>query len=347
MVLSFGANRLPSDEYLLFSLRETESNMILRPFKFVPYFKTVIWGGHKIASYKGIVTDKNCIGESWEVSGVPGHESVVAEGPDKGMNLKELIDKYKGELVGQPVYDRFGDKFPLLIKIIDARRDLSVQVHPDDELAMKRHGSFGKTEMWYIIDAQPGSKIYAGLSKSITPDDYMRLVEEKKIMDVVAAHDSHKGDVFYLPAGRIHSIGAGNLFAEIQETSDITYRVYDFDRRDSEGNTRDLHTELAKDAIDYNVYDDYRRDYDKDATGVTPLIDCEYFDIKLVVVDDRLELQCDGESFIIIMCAEGEAKVITDGGCVTTAGRGETLLVPASTRSIAIEGNAKLLTAVI
>ena len=179
---------------------------MIAPFKFVPYLKPVLWGGDKIAPFKGIKSDCDNIGESWEISGVLGHESVVSDGPDKGMTLPALVDKYGEALVGRHVIEKYGDTFPLLIKLIDAKKDLSVQVHPDDELARKRHNSLGKTEMWYIVDTEPGAKIYAGLSQQITPDDYTRLVEEKKIMDVVAAHDSASGDIFFLPAGRILSL---------------------------------------------------------------------------------------------------------------------------------------------
>ncbi len=212
---------------------------MITPFKFVPYLKPVLWGGDKIAPFNGVSCDALNMGESWEISGVPGQESVGAEGPDCGCSLPELVERYGARLVGEHVLRRYGNTFPLLVKLIDAKKDLSVQVHPDDAMAAKRHGgSLGKTEMWYIIDAEPGARIYAGLSKPITPGGYTRLVEEKKIMDVVACHESSPGDIFFLPAGRIHAIGAGNLLAEIQETSDITYRVYDFDRRYADGNLR-------------------------------------------------------------------------------------------------------------
>lgn len=320
----------------------------LKPFKFRPYLKPVIWGGEKIAPYKGISTTEKNIGESWEISGVKGHESVVAEGADEGRTLVDLIQKYKEVLVGKKVYDRFGDTFPLLIKIIDARQDLSVQVHPNDELAMKRHGSFGKTEMWYIIDTEPGAKIGAGLSKAITPDEYTRCVAENTIMDVVAQHPSHPGDLFFLPAGRIHSIGAGNLLAEIQQTSDITYRVYDFDRRDAQGNARELHTELAKDAIDYHVYDNYVTPCPQGAIGTTDLIKCKYFDVKRIITAGDYDLSLGGnDSFCIVMCLEGEVKITDDAGSITPMHRGETILVPAATRSLSIAGNATLLTAIV
>ena len=318
----------------------------IKPFKFVPYLKSVLWGGERIAIYKGIDTDQHAIGESWEVSGVPGHESVVAEGEDKGLTLPQLIDRYRGALVGEAVYEKYGNTFPLLVKLIDAKRDLSLQVHPNDELAMKRHGSRGKTEMWYIIDADEGASIYAGLSQSITPDEYERMVADNTVMDVVARHESHAGDLFFLPAGRIHAIGAGNLLAEIQETSDITYRIYDYGRLDANGQPRQLHTELAKDAIDYNVYGNYKSVYEHVSRGEARLIKCDYFDICKVVVTCACDIdasQCD--SFRIIMCLEGAVEVVDNFSNVTEMHRGETILVPAATSSLHITGEATLLTA--
>ena len=320
----------------------------IRPFKFVPYLKSVLWGGERIAPYKGIVTDQHEIGESWEVSGVTGHESVVAEGDDRGLTLPQLIDKYRGALVGDAVYEKFGTTFPLLVKLIDAKRDLSLQVHPNDELARKRHDSFGKTEMWYIIDADEGASIYAGLSQSITPADYERMVADNTIMDAVARHESNAGDLFFLPAGRIHAIGAGNLLAEIQQTSDITYRVYDFGRLDANGQPRQLHTELAKDAIDYTVYDNYKSDYKRMAEGEVELVKCQYFDVRKVVVTCACDIdssQCD--SFRIIMCLDGAVEIVDNFSNVTEMHRGETILVPAATSSLRITGEATLLTATL
>ena len=320
----------------------------IKPFKFVPYLKSVLWGGERIAPYKGIVTDQHEIGESWEVSGVTGHESVVAEGDDRGLTLPQLIDKYRGALVGDAVYEKFGTTFPLLVKLIDAKRDLSLQVHPNDELARKRHDSFGKTEMWYIIDAEEGASIYAGLSQSITPADYERMVADNTIMDAVARHESNAGDLFFLPAGRIHAIGAGNLLAEIQQTSDITYRVYDFGRLDANGQPRQLHTELAKDAIDYTVYDNYKSDYKRMAEGEVELVKCQYFDVRKVVVTCACDIdssQCD--SFRIIMCLDGAVEIVDNFSNVTEMHRGETILVPAATSSLRITGEATLLTATL
>lgn len=318
---------------------------MIAPFKFVPYLKPVLWGGDKIAPFKGVESDCDNIGESWEISGVPGHESVVSEGPDKGLKLPQLVAKYGEALMGRRVMEKYGATFPLLIKLIDAKKDLSVQVHPDDELARRRHDSLGKTEMWYIVDTEPGARIYAGLSREITPDDYTRLVEEKKIMDVVASHESAPGDIFFLPAGRIHAIGAGNLLAEIQETSDITYRVYDFDRRDANGNPRELHTELAKDAIDYTVYPEYKGRYDKTAKGETDLVECGHFDVRRVIVEGENPVTVELDSFVVIMCLDGQCE-IDACGVATPMHRGETILVPAeSAASITARGNAVLLTA--
>ncbi len=319
----------------------------LKPFKFEPYLKSVLWGGEKIAKYKGIVTDQHNIGESWEISGVDGHESVVAEGDDKGLNLRQIIEKYKGDLVGNAVYAKYGDTFPLLVKIIDAKGDLSVQVHPDDTLAKARHNSYGKTEMWYIIDAEEGAPIYAGLSKQITPEEYEKLVAENAIMNVIARHDSHAGDLFFLPAGRIHAIGAGNLLAEIQQTSDITYRVYDFDRRDANGNPRELHTEQAKDAIDYTVYPEYKSEYDRNGKSATPLVKCQYFDVKREIIDGVSTIDASADSFMIIMCLDGEATITDNLGGVTHVKKGESILVPAVITSMKAEGNATFMTSTV
>ena len=323
----------------------------MKPFKFEPYLKETIWGGKQIAEYKGIKACSENIGESWEISGVKGHESIVAEGgtscEDKGLTISELIQKYREKLLGEKVYERFGTDFPLLIKFIDARQDLSVQVHPDDKLAKERHGCQGKTEMWYIINSKPGAKIYAGLNKHITPEDYVRMTDKETIdghsplMDVIAAHDSHVGDIFFLPAGRLHSIGTGNLLVEIQQTSDITYRVYDFGRRDANGNTRELHIDLAKDAIDYNVYTDCRSTYDKDAQ-IAELVKCKYFDVRKLTIDKEASIDFKIQSFVIAICLKGTAEI--NG---TYIRQGETILVPADNNILNITGTVELLTAFV
>ena len=226
---------------------------MLYPMIFKPILKKVIWGGSDICPFKGITPVQEGIGESWEVSHVAGDYSVVDNGELAGKNLDELIKTYGAQLLGKKVVDQFGETFPLLIKFIDARDDLSIQVHPDDELAKKRHNSFGKTEMWYVIDAADDATLYSGFSKQIDADEYVKRVQDGTIMDVLQRYTVDPGDVFFLPAGRVHAIGAGCFIAEIQQTSNITYRIFDYDRKGPDGKGRELHTELAKDAINYTV----------------------------------------------------------------------------------------------
>ena len=336
--------------------------MLNQPFHFTPFLKSVIWGGERIAPFKGITTDQTQIGESWELSAVPGHVSVVDRGPYRGLTLTDLIEKFGPELMGEENYRCYAPSFPLLIKIIDARADLSVQVHPDDTLAQKRHNCPGKTEMWHLIDTDPGAKIYAGLKKQLTPEEYEARVADNTIMDAIADYDSAPGDTFFLPAGRIHAIGAGNLLAEIQQTSDITYRIYDYDRRDKDGNPRELHTAQAKDAIDYTVYPDYRSHPEGSL-----LAECQYFDVRrLQLTGDEKPIEHPRDSFTIIMCLDGSAEIINTTpattGDTSSNGqpsaktnapsngetfhitRGETLLFPATMTSLTARGTATLLT---
>lgn len=325
----------------------------MKPYKFEPYLKTTLWGGYQIAPFKGIFTAQPNIGESWEISGVPGHESVAIERGlvddiDMGLTLTQLIDKYKGLLVGNKVYKHFGNKFPLLVKFIDSRQDLSVQVHPNDELAMERHGCAGKTEMWYVIKSDVGAKIYSGLRKSITPDDYERLVSadneengENPMASVIATHEAHDGDLYFLPAGRLHAIGAGNFLAEIQETSDITYRVYDFGRKDAHGKPRELHIQEARDAIDYQVWPEYRSSYDS-TKPISQLINCPHFIVHRVVVQVASQVDFKTDSFVVVMCLWGEANI--NGVHIH---QGETILVPACENVLYIFGNASFLTATL
>lgn len=312
--------------------------------KFQPYFKSVLWGGDKIAQYKGVSIDQKQIGESWEISGIQGRESVVSEGENSGLTIIELIRKYKGALVGESIYKKYGDTFPILVKFIDAKQDLSLQVHPNDTIAKNRHNCSGKTELWYIIDTDENAKINIGFTQEISKKEYEQRVANNTIMDVVACYNSHPGDIFYLPAGRIHSIGAGNLIAEIQQTCDITYRVYDFDRRDAQGNTRELHTKLAKHAIDYTVHDSYVTSCPNNKPGEINLIKCEYFDTNRIILTDNYEIESpNAESFRIIMCLKGNVEIIDNIGNKTTLSQGETVLIPAITTKLIFKGNAELL----
>lgn len=313
------------------------------PLCFAPYLKSVIWGGNKICSYKGIDSSENNVGESWEISAVPGHESVVTNGKYKGRKITELIDSFGPDLLGKDVFEKYNGCFPLLVKIIDANDNLSVQVHPNDTLAMARHNCLGKTEMWYIIDSEKDAKIYSGLKEQIGPCEYVAHVANGTIEDVLAVHDSAPGDVFFLPAGRVHAIGAGNLLAEIQESSDITYRIYDYNRRDAEGNLRQLHTAQAKDAIDYTLCDEYKSAPIPDEVKDAEIVKCSHFNVRRVMVDNEISLDFDSRSFSIIMCISGEAEVVYPDGSMVIK-QGQTILCPAVLNNLKLVGKATLLT---
>lgn len=317
------------------------------PLKFRPILKSAIWGGEKIAPFKGIVTDQKQIGESWEISGVKGNESIVDNGPDKGLTLTEMIKKYGADLVGKKNIERFGTTFPLLIKIIDAAGDLSLQVHPDDELAKKRHNSLGKTEMWYIVDTDPGADILCGLSKPLTPEEYEKIGSDSSLLDYVARHPSHPGDVFFLPAGRIHGIGGGNLLVEVQETSDITYRIYDYGRLDAKtGKPRQLHVKEAKDAIDYTVYPDYVGNAGPDVDGVSDLVNCSHFTVYRIAINGEKTFYTEtDDSFTALTCIEGEVTVTDDRGNAISLHKGESCLIPAMAKTYTLKGKATLIDA--
>ncbi len=324
----------------------------MQPYKFETYMKETLWGGSRIASFKGLVSSSPNVGESWEISCVAGCESVVAprgvpNDPDVGLSFPELIARYGADLVGECVHRAFGNKFPLLVKFIDARQDLSIQVHPNDELARKRHGCSGKTEMWYVIAAEPGAKVYSGLRRALNPAAFEELVAKdadgSAFQDVISAHESYAGAAFFLPAGRIHAIGAGNLIAEIQQTSDITYRICDFGRKGADGKPRELHTELAKDAIDYRVLPEADYCIRYDATKPTvELVRCDYFRVCRVEVESAAHLDLNTDSFVILLCLKGAAEV--NGVSVR---QGETLLVPAKENVMAVVGTATFLTATV
>ncbi len=280
---------------------------MLYPLTFRTIFKEKIWGGQKIKTVLGkdYGNLSNC-GETWEISGVEGEVSVVSTGALDGQTLPELISEFKGELLGHSVYQKYGTQFPLLIKFIDANQDLSIQVHPNDELARNRHNSFGKTEMWYAVQADEGASLISGFNKEVDKREYLEKFESGKLMDILNKELVQTGDVFFLPAGRVHTIGEGLLIAEIQQTSDITYRIYDFDRVDSEGNKRELHVDQAVDAIDYSFYPDYKTRYEKVPNGRAQLIKCPYFATnKLTLNKDFFCDQRALDSFVIYMCLDG------------------------------------------
>lgn len=318
--------------------------MKLYPIKFEPILKSIIWGGNEICKFKGIQPEQKGIGESWEISGVEGNVSVVANGELKGKTLDELINLYKGKLVGNSVFEKFGTTFPLLIKFIDARDDLSIQVHPDDKLAKERHNSFGKTEMWYVVNASEGATLYSGFAKQMTPETYIKSIEENNFMDYLKKYEVKKGDVFFLLAGRVHAIGAGTFVAEIQQTSNITYRIYDYNRLGVDGKPRELHTELAKDAIDYTLQDDYRTDYTPIKNESVELESCQYFTTNLLELGrNTARSYKDTDSFVIYICMGGACQIEDNKGNVIQVKQGESILIPADTEDVLIKPNDNVL----
>ena len=316
----------------------------MQPIKFEPLLVSTIWGGDKIIPFKHLDSQQAQVGESWEISGVKGSETVVAEGPYKGRHLNDLVAELKGTLVGESNYVRFGDEFPLLIKFIDACQDLSIQVHPSDEIAHRQGKHRGKTEMWYIMKSEPDAHLRAGLRSSITPEQYKQMVADDTICDAIADYSVHEGDCFFLPAGRIHSIGAGCFLAEIQQTSDVTYRIYDFKRKDKNGNYRELHTDLAAECIDYNVQRDYRTEYVPTKNRGVSLVNCNYFHTAVYDLDAPMLLDySELDSFVILILLEGEGQAVDNEGNTTDLHAGSTVLVPASTKTLQISGTVKFL----
>lgn len=313
-------------------------------YKFNNILKPVLWGGDKLVAFKGLPACDEPIGESWELSAVPGHESVVKGGEDDGLTLSQLVQRYGADLVGEDVYRRYGDSFPLLIKLIDAKRDLSIQVHPDDAMAQRRHGSFGKNEMWYILDADEGATIATGFKRPITPEEFDRHLAEGTILDVVNRDVSHPGDVFYIPAGMIHAIGAGNLLAEVQQSSDITYRVWDYNRRDADGNLRELHTSQAREALDYNALDGQVASPEPSLIGSTELLTTRYFSLTHYIVDKGLRIEIpQSHSFLALTCIQGESLIEAEGLPSSAIKQGETVLIPACAHWVVFTGSARLL----
>ncbi|MDR1154659.1 MAG: class I mannose-6-phosphate isomerase [Bacteroidales bacterium] len=302
----------------------------LYPLKFKPVLKERIWGGARLKTVLGKKATMEHCGESWELSGVPGDVSVVANGFLQGNSLQELIEIYMGDLVGDRIYSRFGVEFPILVKFIDAQDDLSIQVHPDDRLAAERHGAYGKTEMWYVMEAGRDSSLIAGFNQRMDREKYMQALKDKKLKDIMNFEKVAPGDVFFIPAGRVHAIGKDILLAEIQQTSDVTYRIYDWDRVDAAGKPRELHTELALDAIDYSLQDEYRTRYRKPSQESVELVSCPYFTTSLVCLEQPLEKDYQNlDSFVIYICTSGACSVRWGTAESMDIRKGDTLLVPA------------------
>ena len=300
------------------------------PIKFYPILKERIWGGEKLITTFKKESDKSNIGESWEVSDVEGDVSVVSNGSLKGLLLKDLVKEYKGDFVGSKVYEQFGEDFPILIKFIDAKTPLSIQVHPNNELAKERHNSFGKNEMWYIMDCDQDAELIVGFNKEISQGEYIKALNEGKVLDILNSEKIKTGDTFYIPTGRVHAIGAGTVLAEIQQTSDVTYRIYDYERVDADGNQRELHTEMALDAIDYKLYDNYKTNYKAEKNRSIELVYSPYFKTDIIQLNGSLEKDYSKlDSFVIYMCVEGALEVDCNGEKIQME-KGETILLPAS-----------------
>ena len=307
----------------------------LYPLKFKTIFKDKLWGGNKINTILGkdFGDLPNC-GETWEISGVEGDISVVADGALAGKSLVELIDSYRGRLLGDKIYDKYGNQFPLLIKFIDANADLSIQVHPNDDLAHRRHNSFGKTEMWYVFQADEGSSLISGFNRQIDRETFLEKFNNGQLMDILNREEVRAGDVFFIPAGRVHTIGKGLLLAEIQQTSDITYRIYDFDRIDGNGQKRELHVKEALDAIDYNFYDHYKIPYNDQINRSVELVRCDYFTTNKLNINQTLERDYSNlDSFIIYICFDGALVLDYPAGKVGVK-KGDAVLLPANLKSV-------------
>lgn len=316
----------------------------MQPIKFNPLLKSTLWGGNKIIPFKHLDSNQENVGESWEISGVPNNETIVSDGQFKGQKLNDVVATLKDKLVGTANYKRFGNEFPLLIKFIDARQDLSIQVHPTDEIAKQQGKERGKTEMWYIMDSDADAKLYSGLKMQITPEQYKEMVENDTICDALAQYKVKADDCFFLPAGRIHAIGTGCFLAEIQQTSDVTYRIYDFKRKDKDGNYRQLHTQEASECINYNVEKDYRTEYTPKKNEGVNLVNCPYFNTAVYDLDEPMTLDySELDSFVILIGINGEGTIKDNEGNETSLKVGETILIPATTQSLKVEGTVKFL----
>jgi len=311
------------------------------PLQFQPILKDRIWGGTKLKDYLNKPISSKITGESWEISTVENDVSIITDGIFAGKSLNELINEFPEQVLGSNVYKKFGKQFPLLFKYLDAREDLSIQVHPNDELAKKRHNSFGKTEMWYVMQADDDARLIVGFKEKSSQKEYLENLENKTLIDILDTKKVKKGDVFFLETGTVHAIGAGTVIAEIQQTSDITYRLYDFDRVDANGNTRELHVDLALDAINYNIVD-AKKKYTKVENEVNTMVDCPYFTTNFIPLDGEMKFEKNNESFLVYMCVEGSFKLIYDQE-IYSYKTGDTVLIPAEMTNFEIVGKASLL----
>lgn len=317
---------------MLYLCKQNTENMKLYPLLFQPNLHTIVWGGRRLTAYKGLPSVDEPIGESWEVSAVPSSTSIIANGQYAGRDLVSVINEQPDCILGHAVNRQYHGQLPLLVKFIDAQKDLSIQVHPNDEMALREHGKMGKSEMWYILDAQPGSFLYAGFNKEISQDEYKERIRNNTITDVLARHTVKPGDVFYLPAGRVHAIGAGILLAEVQQSSDVTYRIFDYNRPGLDGKPRELHTELAAQALDYHVLDEYRTFYSDKVNKANLVIDSPYFTIRVTESTGSFHRNLvKYDSFVICMCLEGGCRIrIRETGNTIELPHGNSTLIPAA-----------------
>lgn len=310
----------------------------LYPLKFEPLLKTRIWGGSSLGTDFGKSIPQGVrVGESWEISGLEGDESVVTNGFLAGNNINELIEVYMGDLTGEAVYERFGDEFPLLIKLIDTSDRLSVQVHPDDEMAARLHHAFGKTEMWYVMKADPGSEIYCGFRKNIGDTELMEALKQQDPANILNAEPAAAGDVFLIPAGLVHSVGPGIVLAEIQQASDVTYRIFDWNRKGEDGKQRELHTELALEALKSDIPGGKVNLPAPETGKTTNLVTTPWFNVNLLTFDSIIERDYNTiDSFVIFVCTSGEFIINWEKGTESVA-KGETILIPATMGQIVLE----------
>lgn len=313
----------------------------LYPLQFEPILKERIWGGEKLKTVLNKPIVSKITGESWELSTVPGDVSIVANGVLKGKSLMDLIDETPDAILGTKVYERFGKQFPLLFKYLDAREDLSIQVHPNDKLAKERHNSFGKTEMWYVMQADADARIIVGFKEDSSKEEYLKHLHDNTLVSILDDVKAKSGDVFFLETGTVHAIGAGLVVAEIQQTSDITYRLYDFDRIDAQGNKRELHVDLALDAINYDKVDTQKKYETKTNTSNT-VVDCPYFTTNFLPLENKLEVAKTGETFTVYMCIDGDFEIEYDG-FKQAYKKGDTVLVPAAINAFNLSGKASIL----
>ncbi|MBF7090585.1 class I mannose-6-phosphate isomerase [Flavobacterium sp. ALJ2] len=316
-------------------------NQELYPLQFEPILKDRIWGGEKLKTVLNKPITSKITGESWELSTVEGDVSIVANGSLKGKSLINIIEVFPNEILGAKVYDRFGKQFPLLFKYLDAREDLSIQVHPNDKLAKERHNSFGKTEMWYIMQADDDARIIVGFKENSSKEEYLENLNNNTLVAILDDVKAKPGDVFFLETGTVHAIGAGLVVAEIQQTSDITYRLYDFDRVDAQGNKRELHVDLALDAINYNKVDTHKK-YDKRQNKSNAVVDCSYFTTNFIPLDGQVEVYKNGDTFTVYMCIDGSFDIEYNKEKLSYI-KGDTVLIPAAMNSFILNGKASIL----